>query len=131
MASHMMSTLNTAKSWFENSAKTKDNITTALGTFEMIESEPMSYNYWFPGYGVISDLVRTEYLTNPSTLGAEKLVIVWGIFFIVLGSLGWWIVVKMYIEHRDSWKKMVRMVPTSMIVNNKIFKAHLSINNIR
>jgi len=127
-ASSIMSTLQTAKNLFDNSNRTITNITNIMGWFDLVEAEPMGFNYWFPAYGAISDMVRKEFDGNQQDFGknVEKVILAWMALYLVVGPAVLWMMFRSLRKWRQDWRKMIRLVPAAMVENNKMLKSYIA-----
>jgi len=128
VASSIMTTLYTAKTTFDRSSKTKADRISVMNSFDLIEAEPMAYNYWFPAYGAISDLVRSKFTGDKKVFGdaVERVILVWIALYLVSGTVMLWAVFRNLRKCREDWRKMIRLVPAAMVESNKMLKSYIT-----
>jgi hypothetical protein len=131
IASSIISTLSTAKNLFDNSNKTIEAITDVMGWFDLVEAEPMGFNYWFPAYGAISDMVRDQFDGKKQNFGktVERVILAWMVLYLVVGPVVLWMMFRSLRKWRQDWRKMIRLVPATMIENNKMLKSYIAHKN--
>ena len=127
-ASSIMSTLSTAKSLFDSSNKTIEAITEVMGWFDLVEAEPMGFNYWFPAYGAISDMVRNQFDGNKQDFGknVERIILAWMALYLVVGPVVLWMMFRSLRKWRQDWRKMIRLVPAAMVESNKMLRSYIA-----
>ena len=128
VASSIMATLYSAKTTFDSSGKTKADQVSVMNSFDLTEAEPMAYNYWFPAYGDISDLVRSKFDGDKKVFGntVERVILVWIGLYLVLGTIVLWAVFRNLRKCREDWRKMIRLVPAAMVESNKMLKSYIT-----
>ena len=130
VAEYLLTVIQNVKTSFDRSPRTYSDSKEILGLEEFVQGDTFAYIYWIPCYEIISDILRLQLKedTDKFNRGKGALFYLWGVLYIIGGSLAWWQIVKAFNRERAAWRKLIRLIPTSIVSTNKLIKSYLMIN---
>ena len=110
------------------SNKTTEAVAEFINSFDIVEAEPISANYWFPAYGAIGDIIRTKFDGSAGTFGKTvvSVIWVWIVLYLVLGPVVLWLLFRSLSKCRQDWRKLIRLVPAEMVESNKMLRSYIT-----
>jgi len=129
--SMLVSTIGSVVQTFDSSSQSFTDMYNALDNQDLIGLDVMAAVYLFPGFEAIASFIKARILDNIGSAQTDFLIIViiFIVLYIIIGYLLWKKVEFMFKRERGGWRKMIRLVPQTVINNNKMLKDFLLANS--
>jgi len=129
--SMLVSTIGSVIQTFDSSSRSFQDMYDALDNDDLIGLDIMAAVYLFPGFEAIASFIKARILDNINSAQTDFLIIViiFIVLYIVIGYLLWKKVEFMFKRERGGWRKMIRLIPQTVINNNKMLKDFLLANS--
>lgn len=126
----MIAFVQNTKNNFDASNRTHQDMYKAITQQDFIQVDPVWALYMLPGYQEIDKLIRERLALDFNTYqnAVSTVISVCGVLFIMIGLVLWWRVKDLFDQERIGWRKIVRLIPDTVVLNNKMLKNYLVAN---
>ena len=125
--SYILSVLRTVKDTFDKSNRSFASAKKVLGTPDLIISEYVYLLAQIPGYQLFGEImqVRTEAYIQEGKRALMVPTIITVCLFVVVAFIASQTFLKLLEREKGKWKKLLRKIPFSIVVTNKLLKTYL------